>query len=169
MTNLPVWNLNDFYSDIKSPKIKNDLDSIKKLTTSFNKKFKNPSNEENFTRTTFMLIDTGTLPSGKDVEEQVDKNEEPNFEAQTVLNQGIRRYNQMFQQQMSITLGGDFELHAGDAIYIDTPSVKAETDDEMNKETGGKYIIADLCHYVTSKETYTKLNVVRDSFGRVAE
>jgi hypothetical protein len=39
----------------------------------------------------------------------------------------------------------------------------------MNKETGGKYIIADLCHYVTSKETYTKLNVVRDSFGRVAE
>ena len=139
-----------------------------KLPT-FNKKFKNPSNEENFTRTTFMLIDTGTLPSGKDVEEQVDKNEEPNFEAQTVLNQGIRRYNQMFQQQMSITLGGDFELHAGDAIYIDTPSVKAETDDEMNKETGGKYIIADLCHYVTSKETYTKLNVVRDSFGRVAE
>ena len=139
-----------------------------KLPT-FNKKFKNPSNEENFTRTTFMLIDTGTLPSGKDVEEQVDKNEEPNFEAQTVLNQGIRRYNQMFQQQMSITIGGDFSLHAGDAIYIDTPSVKAETDDEMNKETGGKYIIADLCHFVTSKETYTKLNVVRDSFGRVAE
>ena len=135
----------------------------------FNKKFKNPSAEQNFTRTTFMLVDTGTLPSGKDVEEQVDKNEEPNFEAQTVLNQGIRRYNQMFQQQMSITLGGDFELHAGDAIYIDTPSVKAETDDEVNKETGGKYIIADLCHYVTSKETYTKLNVVRDSFGRVAE
>ena len=134
----------------------------------FNKKFKNPSAEQNFTRTTFMLIDTGTLPSG-DGKEQVDKNEEPNFEAQTVLNQGIRRYNQMFQQQMSITLGGDFELHAGDAIYIDTPSVKAETDDEMNKETGGKYIIADLCHYVTSKETYTKLNVVRDSFGRVAE
>ena len=135
----------------------------------FNKKFKNPSAEQNFTRTTFMLVDTGTLPSGKDVEEQVDKNEEPNFEAQTVLNQGIRRYNQMFQQQMSITIGGDFELHAGDAIYIDTPSVKAETDDEMNAETGGKYIIADLCHYVTSKETYTKMNVVRDSFGRVAE
>ena len=138
-----------------------------KLPT-FNKKFKNPSNEENFTRTTFMLIDTGTLPSG-DNKEQVDKNEEPNFEAQKVLNQGIRRYNQLFSQQMSITIGGDFELHAGDAIYIDTPSVKAETDDEMNKETGGKYIIADLCHYVTSKETYTKLNVVRDSFGRVAE
>ena len=134
----------------------------------FNDKFKDPTDENNFTRTTFMLVDAGTLPSG-DGKEQVDKNEEPNFEAQTVLNQGIRRYNQMFQQQMSVTIGGDFSLHAGDAIYIDTPSIKAETDDEMNKETGGKYIIADLCHYVTSKETYTKLNVVRDSFGRVAE
>lgn len=41
MTNLPVWNLKDFYSDIKSSKIKNDLDSIKKLSISFNKKFKN--------------------------------------------------------------------------------------------------------------------------------
>ena len=44
MTNLPVWNLNDFYSDIKSPKIKNDLDRINKLSTSFNKKFKNKLN-----------------------------------------------------------------------------------------------------------------------------
>ena len=38
--------------------------------------------------------------------------------------------------------------------------------DEVNKESGGLYIIADLCHYVTPKETYTKLNLVRDTFGR---
>ena len=134
----------------------------------FNEKFKNPSDEQNFTRTTFMLIDTGTLPSG-DNKEQIDKNEEPNFQAQKVLNQGIRRYNQMFSQQMEITIGGDFGLHAGDAIFVDTPSVKTETDDDINKESGGKYIIADLCHYVSSKETYTKMNLVRDSFGRKAE
>ena len=134
----------------------------------FNKKFKTPSEEENFTRTTFMLVDTGTLPSGK-VEEQVEANEEENFEAQTVLNQGIRRYNQMFSSQQTITIAGDFSLHAGDAIYVDTPSIQAETSDEVNKETGGLYIIADLCHYVSTKETYTKMNLVRDSFGRVAE
>ena len=134
----------------------------------FNKKFKNPSSEQNFTRTTFMLVDTGTLPSG-DNKEQVDKNEEPNFEAQTVLNQGIRRYNQLFSQQVTVTIGGDFELHAGDAIFVDTPSVKAETDGEKNEETGGKYIIADLCHYVSSKETYTKMVLVRDSVGRKLE
>ena len=123
---------------------------------------------DNFTRTTFMLIDTGTLPEG-DNKEQVDKNEKENFEAQKVLNQGIRRYNQFFSQQMTITIGGDFSLHAGDAIFVDVPSVKAETDDEKNEVSGGRYVIADLCHYVSTKETYTKLNLVRDSFGRVAE
>ena len=134
----------------------------------FNEKFKNPSEEHNFTRTTFMLVDTGTLPSGE-VEEQIESNEEENFEAQKVLNQGIRRYNQMFSAQLTATIAGDFELHAGDAIYIDTPSIQTETEDEVNRETGGLYIIADLCHYVSSKETYTKMNLVRDSFGRKAE
>ena len=134
----------------------------------FNEKFKNPSEEHNFTRTTFMLVDTGTLPSGE-VEEQIESNEEENFEAQKVLNQGIRRYNQMFSAQLTATIAGDFELHAGDAIYIDTPSIQTETEDEVNRETGGLYIIADLCHYVSSTETYTKMNLVRDSFGRKPE
>jgi len=134
----------------------------------FNEKFKNPSEEHNFTRTTFMLVDTGTLPSGE-VEEQIESNEKENFEAQKVLNQGIRRYNQMFSAQLTATIAGDFELHAGDAIYIDTPSIQTETEDEVNRETGGLYIIADLCHYVSSTETYTKMNLVRDSFGRKPE
>ena len=134
----------------------------------FNDKFENPSEEENFTRTTYMLVDAGVLPPG-DTEEQVKENEEPRFKAQEILNQGIRRYNQMFSAQITITIGGDFSLHAGDAIYVDTPSIQAETDDDVNKETGGKYIIADLCHYVSPQQTFTKMNLVRDSFGRKAE
>ena len=34
---------------------------------------------------------------------------------------------------MTITIGGDFSLHAGDAIFVDVPSIKAETDDEKNE------------------------------------
>tara|TARA_B100000131_G_scaffold222820_1_gene214389 strand:- start:219 stop:581 length:363 start_codon:yes stop_codon:yes gene_type:complete len=115
-----------------------------------------------------MLVDPGVLPPG-DTKEQVGVSTEPRFKAQQILNQGIRRYNQMFSAQQTVTIAGDFTLHAGDAIYIDTPSIKTETDDEVNKETGGKYIIADLCHYVSPKQTFTKMNVVRDSFGRKAE
>jgi hypothetical protein len=171
-TKLVVFDPFDCFYEVVPETAEGTEDGIKtagEALPEFNKKFKNPSEEENFTRTTFMLLDRGTLPSG-DTKEQVEKNEEENFPAQKALNQGIRRYNQFFSSEYTITIAGDYSLHAGDAIYIDVPSVRAEKkDDEVNKETGGLYIIADLCHYVSPKETYTKMNVVRDSFGRKAE
>ena len=129
----------------------------------FNEKFKTPTKD--FTRTTFMMIDSGTLPSGA-TEEQIKENQNNNFKAAQTLNQAIRRYNQLFSSMMQITIAGDFSLHAGDVIFVDIFSVKGEKDDTVNKESGGLYIIADLCHYVDSAGTYTKLNLARDSFGR---
>ena len=108
------------------------------------------TDEKNATRTTFYLIDKGTIPTG-DSEEQVNKSEEQNFEAQQVLNQGIRRYNQLFSGMVTATIGGDFSLHAGDAIFVDSPGLTADKDEELNREFGGLYIIADLCHYISSK------------------
>ena len=121
---------------------------------------------KNSTRTTYMLFDTGSLPTGN-TKQQVESSAEQNFKSQTVLNQAIRRYNQLFSVVESITIAADYSLHAGDAIFVDFPALKAERDDEVDKEYGGLYIIADLCHYISSKETYTKLNLVRDSFGRI--
>ena len=121
--------------------------------------------KETFTRTTYMLIDTGTLPTGT-TEQQIDGSTEQNFESQKVLNQAIRRYNQMFTGMQTVTIAGDFSLHAGDVVFFDKPGLRAKKDDDLDKESGGLYIIADLCHYISSKETYTKLNLVRDSFGR---
>jgi len=66
----------------------------------------------------------------------------------------------------TVTIPGDLNLHAGDVVFLDTPGLRAEKGDELNKEYGGLYIIADLCHYISPEETYTKLNLVRDSFGR---
>ena len=142
-----------------------------KALPKFNKKF-----DSEYTRTTYMLVDTGTLPTGKgeakgtdseaEPQEQVKKNDRKNFEAAITLNQAIRRYNQMFSAMMEITIPGDFSLHAGDVIYVDIPAVKAEKDDSINKQSGGLYIIADLCHLVTPDGTWTKLNLARDSFGR---
>jgi len=133
-----------------------------------NKKFDNK-----FTRTTYMIVDTGSLPTGKykpgsegKDDDQVSKNDQPNFEAQITLNQAIRRYNQMFSGMQEITIAGDFSLHAGDVIFVDLPAIKPETDDTVDRQTGGLYIIADLCHLVTADGTWTKLNLARDSFGR---
>jgi hypothetical protein len=52
-------------------------------------------------------------------------------------------------------------------VFLDVPELQTDTkNDSVNKESGGLYIIADLCHYISPKETFTKLNLVRDSFGR---
>ena len=80
------------------------------------------------------------------------------------------RYNQLFTSKVNITIPGDFSLRAGDAVWFDSVDVKESKNkacgDDVNKESGGKYIIASLCHYLTPKETYTKLSLIRDSVGR---
>ena len=129
----------------------------------FNSKF--DSDKKDYTRTTLYLVDSGTLPDG-DTQAQIDGSTLPNFEAVRTLNQSIRRYNQLFSGMMEITIAGDFSLHAGDVIFVDIFSVQAEKDDTLNRESGGLYIIADLCHFLDADATYTKLNLARDSFGR---
>ena len=78
------------------------------------------------------------------------------------------RYNQLFSSTVTVTVGGDFSLHAGDAIFIDGPTLKAETtsNDDFDRKDGGVYIISDLAHYISPKETYTKMSLIRDSTGR---
>ena len=138
-----------------------------------NKEFDQEGKAKEFSRTMYMLLDTGSLPSGNadkpvaTTEEQLKKSKEQNFQAKKILAQSVMRYNQLFAAMNTITIAGDFSLHAGDAIFVDAPELQSDTsNDEVNKESGGLYIIADLCHYITPKETYTKLNLVRDTFGR---
>ena len=130
-----------------------------------NPEFNRSGANKEFSRTTYMLLDTGTLPTGN-TGQQLEKSREENFEPKDILNQSIMRYNQLYSIKTTITLPGDFSLHAGDAIFIDAPELAPETKN-ISRENGGLYIIADLCHYVSVKETYTKLNLVRDSFGRI--
>lgn len=65
-----------------------------------------------------------------------------------------------------MTIPGDFELHIGDAIFVDIPQLNKDKSDEVDRQSGGLYIISDLCHYITPKEFRTELTLVRDSFGR---
>ena len=52
-----------------------------------------------------------------------------------------------------------------DIPQTDTPQSKACGDD-VSKLDGGKYLVTDLCHFITARDTYTKLVLIRDSFGR---
>ncbi len=142
-----------------------------------NKEFNMTVPGKEFSRTTWYVEDPGTLPDGKGagLEQQegtgqVAKSKTPNYKPAEVLNQGIMRLNQLFALQTTITIPGDFTLHAGDAIYVDAPQPSRPTEsgksDLPDKQTGGNYIISDLCHYMSPDHTLTKLKLVRDSFGR---
>ena len=121
--------------------------------------------DKEFSRTQYMLVDTGTLPSGS-TKQQLEKSKEKNFDAKNILNQSAMRYNQLFASTCSILIPGDFSLHAGDAVFFDAPPQNSEKNYEVNKQTGGLYIITDLCHHITTNGTFTRLNLARDSFGR---
>jgi hypothetical protein len=156
------------YYEVITPNAKEKEKSLKlagKELPVLNPEFNKEGANKEFSRTTYMLLDKGTLPTG-DSKQQIDKSTEENFDPKNILNQAIMRYNQLYSIKTTITIPGDFSLHAGDAVFIDAPELAPETK-EVSKENGGLYIIADLCHYISPKETYTKLNLVRDSFGRI--
>ena len=140
----------------------------KKLPT-MNKDFDREGDKKNFSRTTYFYLDTGSLPDGtgegKD-QQQLEKSKEENFQYKAIANQSIRRYNQLYSSKMTITIPGDFSLHIGNSLFVDVPKSTKANDDQVNKEDGGLYIIVDLCHFLSGKGTYTKLNLVRDSVGR---
>ena len=137
--------------------------------------------QNDFSRTTFQVLDTGSIPQGKTRSgvdqtsaeitggnEQVEKKEEKNAKPVETLNQAIMRLNQLNTMKISMTLPGDFTLHAGDAVKVDSIQLSVAEQNKrrpkVDNQTGGLYIIRDLCHYMTKDVTYTKINVIRDSF-----
>ena len=156
--------------DAFDPKVQEKLKLAGKGLPTQNEVFTKNGADANFSRTTYYLTTVGQKHMGETDTDQIQKSEEENFEKNEVVNQSIMRYNQLFASQITITIPGEFSLHAGDAVFMDIPQIGESQNkacgDEVNKEDGGLYIIADLCHYITAKETYTKLNLIRDSFGR---
>ena len=156
------------YYEVITPNAKEKEASLKlggKELPVLNPEFNKEGANKEFTRTQYVLLDKGTLPAG-DTKQQIDKSTEENFDAKNILSQSTMRYNQLFTSKSEVTIPGDFSLHAGDAIFMDAPPENAKKNDEVNKQDSGLYIIADLCHYISPKETYTKLILVRDSVGR---
>jgi len=157
------------YYEIVEPRAKETEKNLKLAGNElpvFNKKFGGESIGSDFTRSTYMLIDKGSLPSGDTKTQIEEKSKEPNFDPKNILNQSTMRYNQLFTIKKTITIPGDFSLHAGETIHLDAPAVGDGQSKDSSREFGGIYMIADLCHYITPFQTFTKLNLVRDSYGR---
>ena len=115
------------------------------------------------------VIDIGTLPSGKDALDQLetwkDKPAKPTYDSSKIMVQSVMRYNQMFAIKINITIAANFDLCAGDLIRCEFPEISAEPNTDINKKSGGIYMISSLCHRLTTRDAYTRLTLVRDTFG----
>lgn len=157
------------YYEVVNPNAKKsekDLKLAGKKLPELNPEFNIEGTNKDFTRTQYMLIDRGTIPTG-DTKQQIEKSREPNFDPKNILNQSTMRYNQLFNTKTEITIVADFSLHAGDLIEIDYPELSNKETQELNNNLGGDYMIADLCHYINKKTGgFTKLTLVRDALGK---
>ena len=119
------------------------------------------------------VLDIGSLPSGNTAVEQLEQSDKttytsPTFDSRNTLVQSAMRYNQLFSIKTHVTIAGDFSLRAGQVIHCDFSQLSVDQNKETNKETGGKYLIVSVCHRMTPEDCYSRLTLVRDTFGRVS-
>ena len=158
---------NGFYQVKNTQADTMEVDTAGKELPEMNKELNCEGEGKNYTRTTYYVTDTGTLNTGNNAEEQLKKSQQDNFDYSQIENQAIRRYNQLYSSETTVTIAGDFTLHAGDTLFIDGPELKNNTtNDDVDQQHGGLYLISDLVHFLDNKGTWTKMNLVRDSFGR---
>ena len=115
----------------------------------------------------FSYTDKGYNSPGKNYEEQLSRSNEENLIVTEVINQSKMRYQQLFAIEASITIFTDLTLHAGDMIECHFPEISSKKTQVISPKKSGLYMIVDLCHYIsTNGPSYTRLNLVRDSYGR---
>lgn len=118
------------------------------------------------TFTTISTLDIGQLSYGTTDKEQILNSQQENFQVREILNQSKMRYNQLFSYQLTVTIFCDLSLHAGDVIVCNFPEITSRQTQLLSKKKSGKYLIANLCHFITPiGPNYTKMVLIRDSFG----
>lgn len=126
-----------------------------------------PEDLNKISRRTTTIRDVGVLPPGETLKVQLEKAKETNFDVENILNQSLMRYNQLFSIRTTVTIFCDLTLHAGDIVFCDFPELSNKANKVISNKKSGKYLIVDLAHYISPNgPCYTKMNLVRDSYGR---
>jgi hypothetical protein len=97
----------------------------------------------------------------------VEKSKELDTVKEDYLSASSSRYNQLFTVKLSITIGGDFSLEAGQLIYCDFPEQTTKVNINSDPRISGVYLISSLHHYIQpNKNCYTYLEIIREASGR---
>ena len=134
---------------IEPPKIASDIDLWNKSS-----------------RISYRFNDTGVLPPGTNLMAQLESKDKINFNTEEILRQSYTRYNNLFNVKLSITIPGDFGIHAGNIIQCDFPELSSKELKIVSKKKSGKYMVIDVAHRVHQSGFYTTLNLARESIYR---
>jgi hypothetical protein len=134
---------------IEPPKIASDIDLWNKSS-----------------RISYRFNDTGVLPPGTNLMAQLESKDKINFTTEEILRQSYTRYNNLFNVKLSITIPGDFGIHAGNIIQCDFPELSSKELKIVSKKKSGKYMVIDVAHRVHQSGFYTILNLARESIYR---
>ena len=114
------------------------------------------------------VLDVGTLPAGVTGTAQLEKWKarpiEPNYKATQSMVQSIMRYNQLQTIQISVVIAGDYSIKAGDLVKCDFQKLEGSNNKEINRQSSGIYMVANVCHKITPAESLTSLGLIRDSY-----
>ena len=110
------------------------------------------------TRLMTRILDRGTMDS--DV--KVDVNSDP----AKVQSQSIARYNLLMTQAVQVTVACNSDLRVGMIVKLFFKNQSFEKGNEFDEHTSGLYMIKELCHQFTQRDSLTSMLLVRDSYGR---
>lgn len=89
------------------------------------------------------------------------------YNVDEIVAQSASRYNQLFTILLNIVIAGDFSHRTGDLIYCDFPELSYDKTQVVSGKNSGIYMIASLTQQIDARDgAFTKLTLVRDSYGR---
>jgi hypothetical protein len=114
-------------------------------------------------RLSYRFDDTGVLPPGTNLETQLESSDKINFNTEEIIRQSYTRYNNLFNVKLSITIPGDFGIHAGDIIACDFPEISGKDKTSVSNKKSGLYTVIDLAHRIHQNGYFTTLHLTRES------
>lgn len=103
------------------------------------------------------------------VMQKIDKenSKKKDYDVNEITAQAASRYNQLFTIILNITIAGDLSHRAGNLIYCDFPELSSDKTQVVSGKNSGLYMISNLTQFIDAREgAFTKLTLVRDSYGR---
>jgi hypothetical protein len=114
-------------------------------------------------RISYRIDDTGVLPPGTNLKNQLNFVDKINFNTDEIIRQSYTRYNNLFNVKLSITIAGDFGIHAGDLVECHFPEVSSKDKTVVSNKKSGLYMVVDVGHIIDMGNFYTTLHLARES------